>query len=97
MGVHCRGPAPQHGRAGAIMLLVVVLVVAVLAATALKQYIAPAAVAGAGKKDAPDADTGTAATPRDALERARGLEDSLHRQTADREKRLDEAESGKPK
>jgi Tfp pilus assembly protein PilX len=84
------GPARQRGWIGIVIVLVVVLIVGLLGVTALKQYIAPVSRPGTAAQE-----TGSAAeaTPRDAIERARALEDSVRRQAVDMQKRIDAAES----
>ena len=85
------------------MLLVVVALVAVWTGVVFKKQLAP--VAGKGKGVNPgEADAAVesavtlgTATPGNALERARGLEDALKRQQDDFEKRIDSAQTGAPK
>ena len=81
------------------MLLLALVVVAVLAQTALKHYglLAPAdtpAAKRSARAQAPDAsgqvDAATT-TPRDALERARGMENTVRKQADDLGKQIDDA------
>ena len=81
------------------MLLLALVIVAVLAQTALKHYglLAPADTTTAkasARMQVPDAsgqvDAATM-TPRNALERARGLESAVQQQAADQAKRIDDA------
>jgi hypothetical protein len=81
-----------------VVLLLALVIVAVLAQTALKHYglLAPAdAPAGStsARAQAPDAsgqvDAATT-TPRNALERARGMEDAVRRQADDLGKQIDD-------
>ena len=79
------------------MLLLALLIVAVLAQTALKHYgllapaDAPAATSARGQ--APDAsgqlDSATT-TPRNAIERARGVENAVRRQADELGKQIDD-------
>jgi len=84
-----------------LALLVVLAVVALLAGAALRQYglaggtaprAGPEAGAGAGEArggGAPVLPGGAAPAPRDALERARGLEGAVRQQAADLDQRID--------
>ena len=80
------------------MLLLALVIVAVLAQTALKRYglLAPADTSAAktSRLQAPDASgqvDAASTTPRDALERARGMESAVHRQADDLGKQIDDA------
>ncbi len=97
-------PASQRGWVGLIVILVALVIVAVLAREALKQYGlasgAPATRAGtpAERARSPGAggveafDPGAApASPASAIERARGVEDTLKRQAGERAMREDAA------
>jgi hypothetical protein len=84
-----RGMDRQRGWAGMAMLLVVVLIVAFLAKDALLKYLGPAAtVERAGPKRPLDSATSdvTVATPGNAMDRARGLQDAMQKES---EKRAD--------
>jgi len=88
-------PARQRGLAGILAMLLAVLIVALAAGVVLRQYGKTAAPAqhaepgsrGAGAAEAPRAD----ATPRNAVERARALEDSLRKQAEEHGLRIDDA------
>jgi len=97
------GSARQRGW-GLVVLLLAVVIVALLAGTMLRQYglaggssarVEPGA-RGEGARDpglgmAP-LDPGAAVpAPRTAIERARGLEDSVRQQAGDLNKRVDDA------
>jgi hypothetical protein len=99
---HRQPPASQRGWAGLIVILVALVIVAVLAKEALKQY-GPASGAQTTKAGtpaeralAPGAGGGEAfdpgaapASPASAIERARGVEDTLRRQAEERAARVD--------
>ena len=80
------------------MLLLALVIVAVLAQTALKHYglLAPADTTTAkasARMQVPDASgqvDAAAATPRNALERARGVENAVRQQADDLGKRIDD-------
>jgi hypothetical protein len=88
----------QDGWVGLIVLLLALVMVAVLAQTALKRYglLAPAdapTAKTAVRAQAPDAsgqvDAATT-TPRNALERARGVENAVRRQADDLGRQIDD-------
>ena len=92
--------ARQGGWAGLIVLLVALVIVAVLAQTALRRYgllagaASPAKTATApGPRDAnqaePDPAT-VAPTPRNALERARGVQAEVRRQADEVNKQIED-------
>jgi hypothetical protein len=83
---------------GLLAILIVVAIVALAAGSAIRQY----GLGGASKRSAPVSPAGetvgglapatpdgTAPAPRDAVERARALEDAIKQQAADYEKRID--------
>jgi hypothetical protein len=90
----------QRGWVGLIALLLALVIVAMLAQTALKRYgllataDAPAkATASRVPGDAAPVEVDPAAaapTPRNALERARGLENAVRRQADDLGKQIDD-------
>ena len=88
----------QRGWVGLVVLLQALVIVAVLAQTALKHYglLAAADTSAANARarlQAPDAsgrvDAATA-TPRNALERARGMENVVRQQADDLGRQIDE-------
>jgi len=94
----------QRGWVGLVVILLALVVVALLAKDALKQYgLAPGAAVGKagtpaerarapGAVDAPVGDLGTAASaPAAALERSRGVEDMVKRAADERASRGDGA------
>jgi len=96
--------ARQRGWLGLVVMLVALVIVALLAKEALKQYGLLAAkpvaeraaipgerarAAGAMGIDATELDTSAPQAPGSALDRARGVEDMLQRQADEREKRMD--------
>ena len=82
----------QRGWVGLVVILLALVIVAVLARTALKQYGLlddPAkAPAAAGASEAEQAAT---VTPRNALERAKGVEDMVKQGAAAQQKNIDDA------
>ena len=94
------GVSGERGGVGLIVILVALVVVALLATQALRQYgLAPQAAAskaGPGERparadavvEAPEVD-GAAPTASGALERARGVEEALKRQADERAARMD--------
>jgi hypothetical protein len=88
----------QRGWVGLVVLLLALVIVAVLAQTALKHYglLAPAdtpALKPSARMEAPDAsgqvDAATM-TPRNALERARGVENMVRKQADELGKQIDD-------
>lgn len=90
----------QRGWVGLIVLLVALLIVAMLAQTALKRYgllpddrataTTQAGPRGVGPTTPMSVDpTGATPVPRNAIERARGLESSLQQQTQEMGQRID--------
>jgi hypothetical protein len=100
---HRESPVRQRGWVGLVVILLALVVVAILAKDALKQYgFAPGAAVSTGaatpgeRARAPgaagveSADVGaTPASPAAALDRARGVEDMVRRQAAERAARGD--------
>ena len=88
-------PSRQRGWVGLVVLVVALVIVGMLAKTALQQYglsgtAAPATRGLPIDAAAPDATTNVPA-PRNALERARGVESSVQQQAEDLSKRIDAA------
>ena len=87
----------QRGWVGLIALLLALVIVAVLAQTALKRYgLLPSdAAANAPTRQpaavAPDQADPATTTPRNALERARGVEASVRQQAEDLGTKIDDA------
>ena len=82
----------QRGWVGLVVILLALVIVAVLARTALKQYGLlddPAkAPTAAGASEAAQAST---VTPRNALVRAKGVEDMVKQGAAAQQKNIDDA------
>jgi hypothetical protein len=84
----------QRGWLGLVVILVALVIVALTARTALKQYgllddsskARPAAKPGAN-----EVEQAAAVTPGSALERARGVQDMVKQGAAEQDKRIDEA------
>ena len=85
----------QRGWVGLVVILIALVIVALTARTALKQYglldSADKAKPVVAKPGANEVDQAAAATPRDALERARGVQDMVRQQAIEQEKRIDDA------
>jgi hypothetical protein len=77
----------QRGWAALVVLLVVVVIVAFLSRDALLKYLGPAQTvqrAGPGTRVEPAPGEVTAPAPANAMDRARGLQDSLQKESARR-------------
>jgi hypothetical protein len=90
-------PSRQHQRGwvGLVVILLALVIVGLVARTALKSYglfeeDKPRHVA-APPPGATEADQAAAITPRNALERARGVQDMVKEQAIEQEKRIDAA------
>jgi hypothetical protein len=87
--------ARQGGWIGLIVLIVAVVIVGMLMKTVLKEYGLTGTTGPASKATPVDSVshdvTTTEVTPRNALERARGLESAVQQQAADQAKRIDDA------
>jgi hypothetical protein len=88
-------PARQRGWAGLIVLVIALVIVGLLAKTLLQSYGLTGTATPASKTtpvgQASHEVGAVTATPRDAIERARGLEQSVQQQADDLSKRIDEA------
>jgi hypothetical protein len=93
-------PAAQRGWVGLVVILVALVIVALLAQTALKGYgLLPGSGDNtrAGNRVPPAASsasvdpTSVPATPAATMERARGLEQQVQRDAQDQAKRIDES------
>jgi hypothetical protein len=88
-------PHRQRGWVGLVVILLALVIVALTARTALKQYgildDADKAKAVAVKPGATEVEQASAMTPRNALERARGVEGMVKQQAIEQEKRIDDA------
>jgi hypothetical protein len=88
-------PGRQRGWAALIGLVIALVIVAMLAKTVLEQYgmtrkPGPAGAA-TGLGPVPHETTSVVPAPRDAMERARGLESQVQQQAIDNAKRIDDA------
>lgn len=85
----------QGGWVGLIVLVVAVVIVGMLLKTVLREYGLTGTAGPASKATPVDSVshdvTTTEVTPRNALERARGLESTVQQQAADQAKRIDDA------
>ena len=84
----------QGGWVGLVVILLAVLIVGLLARTALRSYGLlddPNKAHRAAAPDATEAEKAAATTPRNALERARGVQDMVKQQAIEQEKRIDDA------
>ena len=88
-------PRLQRGWLGLVVILFALVIVALAARTALKQYgvlddpghARPAA----DRPGASEVEQAAATTPRNALERARGVQDMVNQQAVEQAKRIDDA------
>jgi cytochrome c-type biogenesis protein CcmH/NrfG len=91
------GRARQRGWVGLVIILVALVIVAVLAQTALKSYgLLPATQAARALRGPPPVSpasdpTSVPATPTAAIERARGLEQQMQRDAQEQAKRIDDS------
>jgi len=90
--------APRHhqrGWLGLVVILLALVIVALTARTALKQYglldDSGKAQPVVGKPGATEVEQAAAATPRNALERARGVQDMVKQGAVEQDKRMEEA------
>ena len=88
-------PSRQRGWVGLVVLVIALVIVAMLVKTVLNEYGLAGATGTASKATAVDpvSQDGAAgsASPRNAMERARGLESAVQQQAADQAKRIDDA------
>lgn len=87
--------ARQRGWLGLIGLVLALVIVALLARTILREYGLGGDSAATTRHlkvpGAPDVEAAANMTPKNALERARALQDQVRKQAADEEKRIDAA------
>ena len=88
-------PRRQRGWVGLVVILLALVIVALGARTALKEY---GLLDDPGKRHpvvakpgATELEQAAAIAPRDALERARGVQDMVRQQAIEQEKRIDDA------
>lgn len=83
----------QSGWAGLIAILLALVIVGLVARTALKSYglLGDPKTQHAAAPGASEVDQAAATTPGDALKRARGVEDMVRQQAAEQEKHIDDA------
>jgi hypothetical protein len=84
----------QRGWVGLIVILLALVIVGLVARTALKSYglfEEDKARHVAAPPGASEVDQAAAITPRNALERARGVQDMVKEQAIEQEKRIDAA------
>ena len=87
-------PRRQRGWLGLVVILLALVIVALVARTALQQYglldepgkTRPAAAPGAS-----EVEQAAAVTPRNALERARGVQDMVQQGAIEQQKNIDTA------
>jgi len=91
----CDSRARQRGWAGLIGLIIALVLVALLAKTVLEQYSMtrkPGTVGEAtGLGSVPQDTAAILPAPRDAMERARGLESAAQQQVIDKARRIEDA------
>ena len=84
----------QRGWVGLVLILLALVIVGLAARSALKSYgLAedPAKTRRAAAPGASEAEQAAATTPRNALERARGVQDMVKQGAIEQEKRIDDA------
>jgi ABC-type proline/glycine betaine transport system substrate-binding protein len=84
----------QRGWVGLVVILLALVIVALVAKTALKQYGLvddPSKAQRATAARATEAEQAATVTPRNALERARGVEDMVKQGAAEQQKTIDDA------
>ena len=84
----------QQGWVGLLAILLALVIVGLAARSALKAYGLfgePSAARHAAAPGASEAEQAATVTPRDALERARGMQDMVKQQAAEQEKHIDDA------
>jgi len=85
----------QRGWLGLVVILLALVIVALTARTALKQYglldDSGKAQPVVAKPGATEVEQAAAATPRNALERARGVQDMVKQGAVEQDKRMEEA------
>jgi len=84
----------QRGWVGLVVILLALVIVALVAKTALKQYGLvddPSKVQRATAPGATETEQAAAVTPRNALERARGVENMVKQGAAEQQKTIDDA------
>lgn len=84
----------QRGWVGLVLILLALVIVALSARSALKSYGLvgdPASTRHAAAPGASEAEQATATTPRNALERARAVQDMVKQGAIEQEKRIDDA------
>ena len=87
-------PARQRGWVGLVVLLIALVIVGMLAKTALQQYGLTGKATSASQATPvgqASQDLSTAPTPGDAMQRARGVEQSVQQQAQELNKRIDDA------
>ena len=84
-------PRRQRGWVGLVVILIALLIVAVMAQKALKTYGLVPGAEETRRADAPAPGEATTApaTPANAMQRARGLEQQVQRDAQDQAKRID--------
>jgi hypothetical protein len=84
----------QRGWVGLVVILLALVIVGLAARSALKAYGVsgdPATTRHAAAPGASEVEQAATVAPRDALERARGVQDMVRQQAAEQEKHIDDA------
>ena len=87
-------PRRQRGWLGLIGILLALVIVALVARTALKQYgllDGPGKTRPAAAPGASEVEQAAAVTPRNALERARGVQDMVKQGAIEQQRNIDDA------
>ena len=87
-----RSYAGQRGWVGLLVVLLALVIVGLLAKTALKAYgVADEPKASQAKPGATEVEQAATITPRNALERAKGVQDMVNQGATEQQKRIDDA------
>jgi hypothetical protein len=87
-----RSYAGQRGWVGLLVVLLALVIVGLLARTALKAYgVLDEPKASQAKSGATETEQAATITPRNALERAKGVQDMVNQGAIEQQKRIDDA------
>jgi hypothetical protein len=86
-----RSHAGQRGWVGLLVVLLALVIVGLLAKTALKAYGVLDEPKTQAKPGATEAEQAATITPRNALERAKGVQDMVNQGAIEQQKRIDDA------
>ncbi|HKU86454.1 MAG TPA: hypothetical protein VJV77_08940 [Casimicrobiaceae bacterium] len=86
-----RSHAGQRGWVGLLVVLIALVIVGLLARTALKAYGVLDEPKAQAKPGATEVEQAATITPRNALERAKGVQDMVNQGAIEQQKRIDDA------